>query len=138
MEWANKKIWLLVGVFAVLAAGLFLSEKGITGSTIGRHCSGLPEITSIKMVGRSLSMNWEDTSTFEGGIRYEALLFEKKEDGTYDFNEPLKSYTSNEPYITFERLGFGTYVAKLRARNDPSCLDKYTDYVTSEEITYKL
>ncbi len=134
----DKNIKMLVWVVIGLSLALFLSESKITGKAASSYCSEIPEITSIEAVGYSVSVNWKDTSTYEGQLKYEALLFKKGEDGTYNFNNPIRSDIAIKPYITFQKLWEGTYKVKVRARNKASCETEYTDYSESDEVTTRI
>ncbi len=131
----TTKIWLIAGIVAVMAAAVLFVNGGITGTVIG-YCSQPPEVTSIKMVGNSVSVDWKDTSAYNGQIRYEALLFKKGADDSYNFDLPLRSTTTTSPFASFKKVSYGTYVAKVRAKNNPACSISYSDYAISEEIVY--
>ncbi len=122
----------LIAVLVVLVAGLFLIKGQITGKAVG--CSDIPKIILFKQVGDTVSLDWEDTSTFIGQMKYEALLF-KQENSTYDFNNPFRTDKTVMPQTSFRDLGKGSYIVKVRAKNPSSCSEEYSDYAISDEVT---
>ena len=126
---------LLVGALAVLAIVFVLTQGELTGKAVS-PCSEIPELTTAKAVGDTVSLNWKDTSTLKGKQpKYEVVLFKKQEDGTFSFNEAFENDMVEETFASFTFLDKDTsYIARVRAKNPWDCPTKYSGYATSEEI----
>jgi len=134
----EKRTQILIGILAILAISAIVYEGSITGNATAQ-CSKNPKITYIEQIGDSISVNWEDTSTFEGIIKYETLLLKKDADGNFDINVPFKATSEKQNFASFNKLDQGdVFIVKIRAKNQKSCPLEYTDYVTSEEIPIDL
>jgi len=127
----DKKIKMLIGVFAVLVVAAFVFKGGITGNVASWYCSEVPEITNFEQVGDYIAVNWEDTAQYTGQARYHVALY-KKEDEGYDFNNPIRESIKEKTYLSFANIKPGMHMIRIKAKNKRNCPEEYTDYATKE------
>ena len=124
----------LIGVIAVMLIGVIAYRGGITGSAVTGFCSNLPEITYLEEIGDRISVNWKDTSTDNGVIKYEAKIYQRGADGSYDMSNSLRKSAEKMPYTTFTNILPGTYLVQVRAKNQRNCPIEWSEWVSKEII----
>ena len=131
----EKGITILIGLIFVLAITAVILKGGITGGTVMSYCSNAPEINSFNVIGDTLSIDWKDTSSHLGNMRYELMIFKQNADGTYDMGNPFfeGAYEKNMASISDVDQP-GTYKVEVRAKNSRKCAIEYTKYETAELV----
>ena len=130
----EKNIKIMLGVLVVLVVVAVVFSGGLTGSAVTRYCSDIPEITNLEQVGDSIAVNWKDTSKYSGDYRYEVYLYKQLEDGSYDLEDYLDIVRKDKPYLSFVDVDDGTFLVKIRAQNDRSCEEEFTEYSEQEIV----
>lgn len=131
----EKTTSVLIGVIFILAITAVILKGGITGSAVMSYCSNAPKIESFEVIGDTLSIDWKDTSTHLGNMRYELLIFKQKEDGTYDMDNPFFENSYEENMVSISDVDQpGTYKVEVRAKNSRKCITEYTKYETAEVV----
>lgn len=125
----------LIGIVAVMLIGVIAYQGGITGSAVTGFCSNLPVITYLEQIGDSVSANWKDTATDNGVVKYEAEIYRKAADNSYDLSNSLRKYTTKRPYVSFNSILPGTYLVRVRANNQKNCPVEWSEWATKEITT---